>query len=188
MSFAGIVIFVPACGDEAMLIVLGGLPGTGKTTIARELARAIDAVHIRIDSIEQAILESRLSPESADDAGYRVGYAVAEDNLRLGRTVIADSVNPLPITRDSWLRVANRAQVPVVEVEIECTDTGEHRRRVEERFGDLPGLPALTWQDVVDREYQAWRREHLVIDTAGRTVEQCVTLLRAALPVGSAVV
>jgi len=170
-----------------MLIVLSGLPGTGKTTIARELAGAIEAVHIRIDSIEQAILESRLSPESVQDAGYRVGYALAEDNLRLGRTVIADSVNPLPLTRDSWLRVANRAQVALVEVEIECTDADEHRRRVEERFGDLPGLPALTWRDVVEREYQPWRREHLVIDTAGRTVEQCVTRLRAALPAAGVV-
>lgn len=171
-----------------MLIILGGLPGTGKTTIARELARGIDAVHVRIDSIEQAIFDSRISPESVEDAGYRVGYAVAEDNLRLGRTVIADSVNPLSITRDSWLRVANRAQVPVLEVEIECSDQAEHRRRVEERFGDLPGLPALTWQDVVERDYRPWPREHLVIDTAGRTIEQCVALLRAALPAESIVV
>ena len=88
----------------------------------------------------------------------------------------------MALSRDAWLRVANRSQVPAIEVEIECTDPEEHRRRVEERFGDLPGLPALTWQDVLEREYVPWRREHLVIDTAGRTVEQCVAVLRAALP------
>jgi predicted kinase len=41
-----------------MLIIFGGLPGTGKTTIARELARQLGAVHVRIDSIEEAILDS----------------------------------------------------------------------------------------------------------------------------------
>jgi predicted kinase len=34
-----------------------------------------------------------------DDRGYRVAYAVAEENLGLGRTVIADSVNPIQLTR-----------------------------------------------------------------------------------------
>ncbi len=164
-----------------MLIVLGGLPGVGKTTIARELARQLDAVHIRIDSIEQAVRESGVTVVSLDDAGYRVGYAVADDNLRLGRIVVADSVNPLPVTRDAWREVANRAQATVVEVEIECSDSREHRRRVEEKLRE-PGLSGPTWREVVSRDYRAWDREHIVVDTAGQTVEQTVAKLRAALP------
>ncbi|MER6141898.1 AAA family ATPase [Streptomyces sparsogenes] len=39
-----------------MLIVIGGLPGTGKTTLARLLAARIGAVHLRVDTIEQAIV------------------------------------------------------------------------------------------------------------------------------------
>ena len=72
-------------------MILSGLPGVGKTTIARELAVALTAVHVRIDSIEQALRDAGLT---VYDHGYRVGYAVAADNLRLGRTVIADCVNP----------------------------------------------------------------------------------------------
>ncbi|NBC95586.1 MAG: AAA family ATPase, partial [Deinococcus-Thermus bacterium] len=34
------------------LIVLGGLPGTGKTTLARAAAAALGAVPLRIDTIE----------------------------------------------------------------------------------------------------------------------------------------
>ena len=85
-----------------MLIVLGGLPGVGKTAIAREMARLLRTVHIRIDSIELAIRESGVTVMSLDDAGYRIGYAVAEDNLRLGHIVIADSVNPWPAVTDGW--------------------------------------------------------------------------------------
>jgi predicted kinase len=165
-----------------MLIILGGLPGSGKTTIARELARQIGAVHVRIDSIEQAIRDSGALSQAVNDAGYRVGYAVAEDNLRIGRTVIADSVNPLAVTRDAWVAVASRARVNAIEIEVTCSDAKEHRQRVETRTTDISGLRSPTWQEVVSRDYQSWNRERMVIDTAGQSVEQNVRVLRAALP------
>jgi predicted kinase len=168
-------------GKLTMLIILGGLPGTGKTTIARELARQLGAVYVRIDSIEEAILDSGVLSSPINDAGYRVGCAVAADNLRIGRTVIADSVNPIPLSRDAWVEVANRAQVSAVEIEVICSDTKEHQHRVETRISDIARSRSLTWQDVVSRDYRPWNREHIVIDTASRTVEQVVTILRGAI-------
>ncbi len=165
-----------------MLIILGGLPGTGKTTIARELARQLGAVHVRIDSIEEAILDSGVLSSPINNAGYRVGNAVAADNLRIGRTVIADSVNPIPLSRDAWVEVAHRAQVSAVEIEITCSDIKEHQHRVETRISDIPRSRSLTWQDVVSRDYRPWNRDHIKIDTANRTVEQVVTILRGAIP------
>lgn len=164
-----------------MIIILGGLPGVGKTAIARELARLIGAVHLRIDSIEQAIRASGRGSQPINDAGYRVAYAVAEDNLRIGRTVIADSVNPLHVTREAWVGVANRVQVRAIEIEVTCSDVSEHRHRVETRISDIPGLRLPTWEEVTGREYHPWDREHLVIDTAGRTVEQNVDAIRELL-------
>lgn len=169
-----------------MLIVLAGLPGVGKTSIARELARQLGAVHIRIDSIELAILAAGVSMASMEDVGYRVAYAVGEDNLRLGRVVIADSVNALPETRDAWRAIATRAEVTAVDVEITCSDEREHRRRVEQRLELIPALSGPTWEDVVARDYRPWDRERIVIDTAGRTVEEGVAIIvRSVVPAGT---
>jgi predicted kinase len=161
-----------------MLVVLSGLPGVGKTTIARALTTAMGAVHVRIDSIEQALRHAGLKVEGE---GYAVAYAVAEDNLRLGRSVVADCVNPWPLTRNAWQEVANRSRVRAVTVEIVCSDIGEHRRRVESREPDLPGHALPTWLEVVERDYRAWDGERLIIDTARLDVQESVrTILTAA--------
>jgi predicted kinase len=176
---------------QPMLIIFGGLSGTGKTTVARELARQLGAVYLRIDSIEQAIRDSGgvnqpvvkqpIVKQPIYDAGYRVGYAVAEDNLRLGLTVVADSVNPLQITRDAWIGVANRAHVNAVEVEAVCSHPEQHQLRVETRVSDIEGLRLPTWQEVVSREYEPWDRPHILIDTTTHSVAENLKRIREAL-------
>jgi predicted kinase len=169
----------------AFLIAFAGLPGSGKSAVAQELALRTGAIWLRADSIEQAIKDSGVVPGDLRDAGYRAAQAVAGDNLRLGRDVVADCVNDWKIARDGWQAVGLRAGVEVVWVEIVCSDPVEHRRRVETRVSQVPGLELPDWQAVIDREYHDWDRERLTVDTAGRgaseSVEIVLELLRSLL-------
>ncbi|SPZ54149.1 Adenylylsulfate kinase and related kinases [Serratia quinivorans] len=160
-----------------MLIVFSGLPGSGKTTLARALASALPAMHLRIDTLEQAIRNSGALANDIGPAGYFAAYGVAEDNLRLGHTVIADSVNPLPVTREEWHSVALRADTACLDIEVVCSNRTEHRRRVETRDGDIAGLRLPTWENVTAHDYTPWSTPVVTIDTAGRTVEACLTQL-----------
>ncbi len=163
--------------EAAKLIILSGLPGVGKTAIAKVLARKMHAVHLRIDTIEQAIKRCRKEITNMDDTGYVVAYKVAEDNLKLGLSVIADSVNPIEITRKAWLEVGEKAEVQSVEIEVICSKPDEHRKRVETRVADIESHKLPSWKDVSEREYHPWTREHLIVDTSGKSVEKCVDVI-----------
>jgi predicted kinase len=158
--------------DHPLLIAFGGLPGTGKATLARAVAKRYSAVYLRIDTIEMAIRTTEIQGEDVGPAGYVVAYWVAEENLRLGHLVVTDSVNPLQVTRESWSLVGRNAGVPLVEIEVLCSDPLEHRRRIESKSPDLDELPPQTWASVCHRTYEEWSAPHLVIDTAGKSIAE----------------
>jgi predicted kinase len=168
--------------DKPILIVFSGLPAAGKSTIARALARSIGAVWLRIDSIEGAIQTTLLARDDIEDAGYRIAHGVADDNLRLGLSVIADCVNGWSMTRNAWRDVGLQAGARVVEVEVRCGDADEHRRRAEARLGEAGHpSPHPSWTKIIGRDYHAWDRERIVIDTAYRSAEDCLQDIRASL-------
>jgi predicted kinase len=164
-----------------MLIILGGLPGSGKTTVARALAARLGAAHLRIDSIEQALLRSGEMRGAPTITGYVVGYAVAEDCLRAGAIVVADSVNSVAATRTAWLDVAHRGGRDALQVGLICSDPAEHRRRVETRRADIEGHVQPTWQEVLDREFEPWPDNVLVVDTARQSTDESVAIILARL-------
>jgi len=164
-----------------LLIVFGGLPGTGKTTLARAIAADCDATYLRIDTIEQALKNAGAVTGDIGPTGYIVAYALTEANLKLGGIVVTDSVNRIAVTRDAWLKVAKDAHARIVEIEVVCSDEAEHRRRVETRVLDVPGLVPPTWKDVRDREYEPWSRPRIVIDTAHKSLEDTLAELRERL-------
>lgn len=171
-----------------VLLVIGGLPATGKTTIARRLAARLHAAYVRIDSIETAIARAEGAAEQTNGwalpPGYEVGYAVAADQLRTGLDVVAESVNPLRVTREAWRQAGLGVGARVVEVETVCSDAVEHRRRAEGRVLDIPGLAKPTWWQITHREYDSWHRDRVVVDTAVVSVEDAVQELHSTAEIG----
>ena len=160
-----------------MLIVFGGLPGTGKTTISHAVAARRLATYLRIDAIEQAIRNAGVLAADVGPAGYSVANVLAEANLVIGQTVVADCVNPVAESREAWRAIASRARARLIEVEVICSDPLEHRRRVEGRISDIPALISPTWQTVLERCYEPWREPHLIVDTARLTRDEAISVI-----------
>lgn len=169
-----------------VLVVIGGLPATGKSTIAAALATETATPYVRVDRIEQAIVAWSSLSHPVGPVGYAVAHELALEQLQLGLDVIVECVNPVALTRDAWPGTASAAGAAIVEVEVICSDLEEHRRRVEDRASDVDGLVKPTWAEVVEREYEPWSRPRVTIDSACTSVASAEQQIRAALGVARA--
>jgi len=152
--------------SDADLVVFAGRPGVGKTSVARAVAERLGATFLRIDTIEAAIATT-LTPFQGNPVGYVVAERVAADQLRAGRSVVADAVNGVQIARDGWTAVAAECGARLHFIEVVCSDTDEHRRRVEGRGPEMPGHGVPTWEQVIRRRWDPFVEERLVVDNTG---------------------
>ena len=149
-----------------MLIVVSGLPGTGKSAIADGLGRELGLPVLSVDPIESAVLRAGI-PRSfeTDYAAYLVAQALADGNLRLGLGSVIDAVNSVEPGRDLWRELARRHDVPLRIVVCTIADEAVHRSRLRDRDRGI-ALGEPRWQDVEERraEWVPWPEPHLVLD------------------------
>jgi len=160
-----------------ILVSLSGLPGVGKTTLAKELAVRVRAIHLRVDSIEAAMKNSALGIHPAEDAGYLAIASIAKDNLLLGFDVIADTVNPIETTRRLWADTAVAGAACLLNIEVVCSDQTLHRKRVEARKSDIEGLVVPNWRTVLNRTFEPWQEDHVIVDTSVNSIEKCAAII-----------
>jgi predicted kinase len=149
-----------------VLVAMAGLPGAGKSAVADALAKRLGIAVVSVDPIESAILAAGIDAgQPTGLAAYLVAECMAEAVLDSGASVVVDAVNAVEPARQQWRELSRRSGVPVLFVEVVCSDAGEHRRRLEARRRDLPGMPDVLWSDVeqILGEYAEWAGESSVV-------------------------
>jgi predicted kinase len=159
------------------LIVLSGLPGSGKTVLAESLSRALSVPVFSIDPIEAAMWRAGLDKTETGVAAYEVTRALADEHLRLRHSVIVDAVNPAEAPRAAWRNLAAKHRVSLKIIECVCSDETMHRQRIEGRVRSIAGTHELTWARLLQRraEYEAWTDPRLVLDTSRTSPAQLLT-------------
>ena len=156
------------------LVLFAGRPGTGKTTLARETARHLGAIYLRIDSIEAGLRRSHLDLPDLMDAGYTAAQAVAEDALALGQTVVADAVHGHAKGRSDWEAVAAKSGARHIWFHVICSDPAEHKSRIDARAA-AGATRGGDWSEITTRALVPPSADWPVIDTAGHSPEACLT-------------
>jgi len=153
---------------KVQLIVMSGLPGSGKSTIAVGLSKILRAAILSVDPIEAAMWASGLRKEQTGMAAYAIAQALAAENLQQGLSVIIDAVNPVEAARAMWRDTAHRHAVPLTFIEVVCSDPQVHQTRVEQRVRGIPHMPEVSWADIAARraEYETWTGPRILLDSA----------------------
>ncbi|MHA7135507.1 AAA family ATPase [Oerskovia turbata] len=152
-----------------MLIAMAGLPGTGKSRLARLLARDLGAVMLSIDPVEDAFLRAGAAHDDVTGLGaYLAVEAVAQENLLLGNAVIVDAVNDHPAARQQWLDLAMRVGTRLWFIEVFLADESLHRERLVTRGARFPALPEPGWDSLADRAraLAAWTAPRARLDAS----------------------
>jgi predicted kinase len=162
-----------------VLIVFGGLPGSGKTTLSRAIAQELHAAWLRVDLIEAALWRAKIAQDQPTGLGaYSVAFALAEVHLHMSTPTVVDAVNPIEAPRQGWRDLAASVGVPLYVIEVVCSDPAEQRHRVETRVSDMPGFEYPSWQELMSRDYEPWTEPRLTLDTATVSFEDCLDRIR----------
>jgi predicted kinase len=149
-----------------VLIIVSGLPGTGKSSLADGIGTARRVPVLSVDPIESAILRAGIAPSFETGlAAYLVAEACADAVLTVGLDAVIDAVSSVEPARDLWRTLAARHGTGL-RVIVCSLDPDEAESRLAARSRGL-ALPEPTPEDVRSRatEWTPWPEPHLVVDS-----------------------
>ncbi len=151
---------------ENTLIIFAGMPGSGKTTLARMVAEMLRIPILAKDRV-QRVLRDRDMADPTSGEGYYLILDLADEQLSLGVSVILDATFPLDHFRTVASDIAARHNARFCAVYCYCSDEAVWRARMEGRVQYIPGWKPVGWTDVerMREYYQSWGENALAVDS-----------------------
>lgn len=147
------------------IVLIGGIPGTGKTTLSKEISNCLGIPYFNKDLLESALIEKNsCSPQELNGVGYVLMERIALSELKFGRSVILDCVASSKRVHEHWTSFKTK---DIRYIECVCSDRELHKSRLESRERNIPSWYELTWSDIENIliGYEPCFEERLCIDS-----------------------
>jgi len=163
-----------------VLVMLTGLPGTGKSNLARQLAEVLPFAIVESDQVRKILFPQCKYTGEESQWVHRTCHALMDKLLMKGVRVIYDATNLHERHRELVYRLADAREVKLIVVKV-VSPEAVASQRLRNRQGDVKDDDDVSDADVkvyrrMSRSVDPIRRNHVVVDTS-RDLRPAITKL-----------
>jgi len=159
----------PFARPGGSLLLMVGLPGTGKSSVVESLQKSLPCVVISTDGVRGYVRSSPVYTAAEMALVYEVCYSLIEKRLRQGQRVVFDASNSLQSRRDYLTALASRCGAPVTICSVQASQEAIQQRLYQR----INGARRKTDMSDADWTVYKWMVEtqepvvgpHLIVDT-----------------------
>ena len=158
---------------QPTLIMFSGLPGGGKTTLARNIAQQLSISLFSKDHLESVLLNNDLT-EGNSIYSYYLILELAELHLSLGISVILDAVFPLEGFRTTVKEMTLKHDANLKIIYVHCSNENVWKNRMQNREQFYEGFSLKGWKETlrVKEYFEEWQNTDLLTIDSLHSVEE----------------
>ena len=139
--------------DMPTVVMLAGLPGTGKTTLAYELGRIFGWMVLDKDILNADLLNAGLQQAQAGPLAYEMMFSLARDLvIRQRHSVIMDTAGRQPRIEEEATRIAKEAPAHLRIIRLVASPPVRKKRMTSR----IPGPSQWITDDTTNEEEVQW--------------------------------
>lgn len=156
----------------SVLVLFSGLPGCGKTTLARRAAQRFGIPLFAKDRLQARLRQQGLAPRATAD-GYHLILDLADEQLSLGVSAILDAVFPQAGFRQRARQIASQRQARLGVIYCHCSDLELWKRRFDDRAQYVPDWSPVGWEEVerIRPTFEPWSPDEALFVDAVNDIE-----------------